>query len=65
MHKTKENLARPSKNNDQDIRDAVETANEENYEAVGGETSTEGVGRGRRRWRAALTEKLKTPQTAH
>ena len=46
MHKTKENLANPSKSRDQDTRDADETANEENYEALGGETSTEGVGRG-------------------
>ncbi|HLX65183.1 MAG TPA: hypothetical protein VKX17_28200 [Planctomycetota bacterium] len=46
MHKTKENLAKPSKSHDQNIRDAYETANEEDYEAIGGETSTEGVGRG-------------------
>jgi hypothetical protein len=46
MHKTKENSAHPSKSADQDTRDAEETANEENYEAIGGETSTEGVGRG-------------------
>ena len=46
MHKTKENSAKPSKSHDQNIRDADEMANEEDYEAVGGETSTEGVGRG-------------------
>ena len=46
MHKTKESLAKPSKSTDQDTRDAYETAIEEQYEAVGGETSTEGSGRG-------------------
>jgi hypothetical protein len=46
MRKTKENLALASKFPDQDIRDAQETANEEKYEAIGGESSSEGVGIG-------------------
>lgn len=46
MHKTKVNSAKPSKGHNQNIRDADEMVNEENYAAVGGETSTEGVGRG-------------------
>src|SRR4051812_35094706 len=46
MRKTKENLANPPKENDPEGREARETANEEHYEEIGGERSTEGVGAG-------------------
>lgn len=46
MRKRKENLTNPATIGDSQIRDAVETANEERADAIGGETSTEGVGRG-------------------
>lgn len=46
MRKTKENLAHPARVGNSQMREAIETENEELYEAVGGETSTEGVGRG-------------------
>lgn len=47
MRKTKESLAKPpAVLEDSQIREAEEMANEEHYEAIGGETSTEGVGVG-------------------
>jgi len=46
MRKTKESLAHPATVSDSRIREAQEAENEEMYEAIGGETSTEGVGRG-------------------
>ncbi len=47
MRKTKENLAKPpAVLEDSQIREAEEMANEERYEAIGGETSSEGVGVG-------------------
>ena len=46
MRKTKENSAHPARGGNSQIRETQATANEERYEAVGGETSTEGVGRG-------------------
>jgi hypothetical protein len=46
MHKTKENSALPPKKDGFESRDAQETENEEHYEAVGGASSTDGVGPG-------------------
>ncbi|HLX63433.1 MAG TPA: hypothetical protein VKX17_19335 [Planctomycetota bacterium] len=46
MRKTKESLAHPPQVGSEQMREAQETENEERYDAVGGETSTEGVGRG-------------------
>ena len=46
MRKTKESLANPCKVADQDICEAHETEVEENYEAINGATSSEGVGVG-------------------
>ena len=46
MRKTKENSANPARAGDSQTREGEETENEEHAEAVGGETSTEGVGRG-------------------
>ncbi len=46
MRKTKESLAHPSQVGDSQIREAQEEEIEERMEAIGGETSTEGVGRG-------------------
>lgn len=46
MRKTKENSARPLTGVSSDVRDAVETANEERADAIGGENSTEGLGSG-------------------
>lgn len=45
MRKTKENSAHPARAGDPQTREGQETENEEHAEAVGGETSTEGVGR--------------------
>ena len=46
MHKTKENSAMPQRKGGFESRDAQETANEEHYEAIGGASSTDGVGQG-------------------
>jgi hypothetical protein len=46
MRKTKENLAKPPDRELMESREAQETANEEHYEEIGGESSTEGVGPG-------------------
>jgi hypothetical protein len=46
MRKTKENLAKPPDKEFMESREAQETANEEHYEEIGGESATEGVGPG-------------------
>ena len=47
MHRTKEGLQKgPSKIVDQEIEEAIEAANEEEYEANNGAMSTDGVGTG-------------------
>ena len=46
MRKTKENSALPPRKGNSQSRDAQETANEEDYEANGGASSTDGVGPG-------------------
>ena len=46
MHKTKENSAKPHRKDGFESREAQETDNEERYEAMGGATSTDGVGPG-------------------
>lgn len=46
MRKRKENLARPLQDVPASIRDAIETANEERADALGGENATEGLGNG-------------------
>lgn len=46
MRKTKENSALRIKGVAPDLREALETANEERAEAIGGENATEGLGNG-------------------
>src|SRR4051812_5204801 len=46
MRKTKENLAKPPDKEFPESLEAQETANEEHYEEIGGESATEGVGPG-------------------
>ena len=46
MRRTKENLAKPPDKSIPESLEAQETANEEHYEEITGETATEGVGRG-------------------
>lgn len=46
MRKRKENSIRPRADIPANVRDAVETANEERAAAIGGENATEGLGNG-------------------
>ena len=46
MHKTKENSARPPRKDEVESQEALEAGNEERYEAMGGASSTDGVGPG-------------------
>lgn len=46
MRKTKANLSHPPVSDESEVRENEETENDERYEAINGETSSEGVGRG-------------------